>query len=159
MSGREENSSTGALAALVPNVGIWVLVGAALAIILTGGRKEKNWLMKPVKGFLSLYGLINYCSDLLSYSRLLALGLASSIIAMVLNIIGTMPGNTVAGWVLLIAVGLVGHPINIALNALGAFVHTSRLQYIEFFGKFYEDGGREFVPAAEIGEFTEIGDE
>lgn len=148
-----------ALAALVPNVGIWVLVGAALAIILTGGRKEKNWLMKPVKGFLSLYGLINYCSDLLSYSRLLALGLASSIIAMVLNIIGTMPGNTVAGWVLLIAVGLVGHPINIALNALGAFVHTSRLQYIEFFGKFYEDGGREFVPAAEIGEFTEIGDE
>ena len=148
-----------ALVALVPNVGIWVLVGAALAVILTGGRREKNWLMKPIKGFLSLYGLINYCSDLLSYSRILALGLASSIIAMVLNIIGTMPGNTVAGWALLIAVGIVGHPINIALNALGAFVHTSRLQYIEFFGKFYEDGGREFVPATEIGEFTDIDDE
>lgn len=148
-----------AVAALVPNVGIWVLAGAALAIILTGGRKEKNWLVKPIKGFLSLYGLINYCSDLLSYSRLLALGLASSIIAMVLNIIGTMPGNTVAGWALLIVVGIFGHLINIALNALGAFVHTSRLQYIEFFGKFYEDGGREFVPAAEIGEFTDIDDE
>lgn len=151
-------ASIGAVA-IVPNVGIWLLVASAAAIILTGGRKEKNWLMKPVKGFLSLYGLINYCSDLLSYSRLLALGLASSIIAMVLNIIGTMPGNTVAGWALLIVVGVVGHLINIGLNALGAFVHTSRLQYIEFFGKFYEDGGREFVPAAEIGEFTETENE
>ena len=144
------------IALMAAGVTPWLLIGAAVAIVLTGGRNEKKWIMKPVKGLLGLYGLINYGSDLLSYSRILALGLASSIIAQVVNIMGTMGGNTVVGWIMLIAIGLVGHLINIGLNALGTFVHTSRLQYIEFFGKFYEDGGRKFKPASPVGEFSEI---
>lgn len=144
------------IALMVIGITPWLLVGAVVAIILTGGRNEKKWIMKPIKGLLGLYGLINYGSDLLSYSRILALGLASSIIAQVVNIMGTMGGNSFVGWVMLILIGLIGHVVNIGLNALGTFVHTSRLQYIEFFGKFYEDGGRKFKPATPVGEFSEI---
>ena len=144
------------IALMAAGITPWLLIGAAVAIVLTGGRNEKKWIMKPVKGLLGLYGLINYGSDLLSYSRILALGLASSIIAQVVNIMGTMGGNSIVGWIMLIIIGLVGHLINIGLNALGTFVHTSRLQYIEFFGKFYEDGGRKFKPATPVGEFSDI---
>ena len=144
------------IALMAAGITPWLLIGAAVAIVLTGGRNEKKWIMKPVKGLLGLYGLINYGSDLLSYSRILALGLASSIIAQVVNIMGTMGGSSFVGWIMLIAIGLVGHLINIGLNALGTFVHTSRLQYIEFFGKFYEDGGRKFKPATPVGEFSDV---
>ena len=144
------------IALMAAGITPWLLIGAAIAIVLTGGRNEKKWIMKPVKGLLGLYGLINYGSDLLSYSRILALGLASSIIAQVVNIMGTMGGSSFVGWIMLIVIGLVGHLINIGLNALGTFVHTSRLQYIEFFGKFYEDGGRKFKPATPVGEFSDI---
>ena len=57
-----------------------------------------------------------------------------------------MFGPTVAGVIMLIIVGTIGHVMNLGINLLGSFVHTSRLQYIEFFGKFYEDGGRPFTP-------------
>jgi len=129
---------------LYPGLG---LVGLGLLMLIcTQGRHEKNPVMKVLKGIMSLYSIVNYVSDLLSYSRILSLGLASAVIASVFNIIGTMAGPTVIGVLLLIVVGTVGHVMNLAINLLGSFVHTSRLQYIEFFGKFYEDGGRPFVP-------------
>lgn len=118
----------------------------ALMLICTQGRHEKNFLLKIGKGVLSLYDIVSYASDLLSYSRVLALGLASAVIAQVVNLLATMGGPTVAGIILFVFVFLVGHIINIAVNLLGTYVHTSRLQYIEFFGKFYESGGREFKP-------------
>lgn len=126
--------------------GLAVVVLGVLMILCTAGRHEKNPIMKFVKGLLGLYGIVNYISDLLSYSRILSLGLASAVIASVFNIIGTMAGPTVIGVLLLIVVGTIGHVMNLAINLLGSFVHTSRLQYIEFFGKFYEDGGRPFMP-------------
>ncbi len=131
-----------------PNVGyIVALVGVAM-LVLTQGRREKNPIMKLVKGVGSLYGLINYASDLLSYSRILSLGLASAVIASVVNVLGTMGGPTVGGVIGLVFAFVVGHTLNFALNVLGTFVHTCRLQYIEFFGKFYVDGGRPFTPLA-----------
>lgn len=118
-----------------------------LMIILTHGRNEKNIVMKLGKGLLGLYDITSYASDLLSYSRILALGLAAAVIAQVINLIGTMGGPTVGGFIALVLVFIIGHGLNLAINILGSFVHTSRLQYLEFFNKFYEDGGREFKSA------------
>ena len=136
-------------------VGLWITLGAAVLIVLTHGRAEKNIFMKLGKGLLGLYDLVSYASDLLSYSRILALGLSSAIIGQVVNILGTMMGPTVAGFIMLVAVFLVGHTLNLAINVLGTFVHTARLQYIEFFGKFYEDGGIPFEPAIPSEKYTE----
>ncbi len=135
------------LLVLMPSVGLWVTLFAVALIVLTHGRAEKNPIMKLLKGLLGLYDLINYAADLLSYSRILALGLAAGIIGQVVNILGTMGGPTVIGFIALVVAFLIGHTLNLAINVLGTFVHTSRLQYIEFFGKFYEDGGRPFEPA------------
>lgn len=132
---------------IVPSVGKWIAIGAAAAIVLTGGRKEKNILMRIPKGFLALYGVVSFGSDILSYSRILALALSGSVLAQVMNILGTMGSSPVAVVVGMIFVFIIGHTINLALSTLGSFVHTSRLQYIEFFGKFYEDGGRPYAPA------------
>ncbi len=135
-------------------IAVIVLVGAipgailcgvgVLMIVCTHGRKEKNFLLKIGKGLLGLYDITSYASDLLSYSRILALGLAAAVIAQVINLMGTMMGPTVGGIIVLIVASIIGHALNLAINILGSFVHTSRLQYLEFFSKFYEDGGREF---------------
>ncbi len=138
-----------------PTVGLWVTVAAVAVIVLTHGRAEKNIVMKLMKGLLGIYDLINYVSDLLSYSRILALGLAAGVIAQVVNILGTMGGATVLGFIGLVVAFCVGHLLNIAINVLGTFVHTSRLQYIEFFNKFYEDGGVIFEPAVPSEKYTE----
>jgi V/A-type H+-transporting ATPase subunit I len=87
-------------------------------------------------------------SDLLSYARILALSLAGGVIAQVVNLLGTMSGLSIVGFIAFIAALAVGHGLNIALSLLSAFVHAARLQYIEFFGKFYEDGGKPFEPVA-----------
>ena len=81
-----------------------------------------------------------------TYCRILALGLAAGVIAQVVNLIATMGGPSPGGFVKMVLIMLIGHALNIAINLLGAFVHTSRLQYLEFFGKFFEDGGVPFDP-------------
>ncbi len=140
---------------LAPSIGKWVLIAAVAVIVLTHGRNEKNIVMKILKGFLGLYDLISYASDLLSYSRILALGLAAGVIAQVVNILATMGGPSVVGFIALVAVFIIGHLLNLVINVLGTFVHTARLQYIEFFNKFYEDGGIAFEPAAPSDKYTE----
>ena len=123
----------------------WITVGVGVAmIVFTHGRNEKNIVVKLLKGILGLYDITSYASDLLSYSRILALGLASAVVGQVINLIGTMSGATVGGFVALIFAMVLGHTLNLAINILGSFVHTSRLQYLEFFNKFYEDGGEPF---------------
>jgi len=102
-----------------------------------------------VNGLYETYGtVVGYVSDSISYVRLFALGLATYIIALVIN---TMSGlvrgiGPVIGILLMLVVLLVGHVFNVAINLLGAFVHPLRLEFVEFFGKFYEDGGTEFKP-------------
>ena len=82
------------------------------------------------------------------------MGLAAAVIAQVVNILGTMGGPTVGGFIVLVIAFVVGHLLNLVINVLGTFVHASRLQYIEFFGKFYEDGGKPFRPALPADKYT-----
>ena len=148
-------------------VGIAMIVLGVLMIVCTAGRSAKNPIMKFFKGLLGLYDAINYAADLLSYSRILALGLASAVIAQVINMVGTVFGSMIGGLfdnvivdvliriLVLLVVALIGHTVNMALNVLGSFVHTSRLQYLEFFGKFFEDGGEAFVPMTPSDRYTD----
>ena len=106
----------------------------------------KNPFKRLLKGAYSLYGISGYLSDVLSYSRLLALGLATGVIASVINQMAAMIIGGFLGSIIFIIVVIIGHLINFAINALGSYVHTNRLQYVEFFGKFYEGGGKLFKP-------------
>jgi V/A-type H+-transporting ATPase subunit I len=128
----------------------------ALIILFTAGRSSKNPGKRLAKGAYSLYDITSWLSDLLSYSRLLALGLATGVIAQVINSMGSMAGNGFFGAVVFIIVFIVGHLFNLAINLLGAYVHTNRLQYVEFFGKFYEGGGRKFDPFRESTDYVRI---
>ena len=134
-----------------PNIGKYVAIAGASMLVLTQGRNQKNVIMKFLMGLYSLYDSISYLSDLLSYSRIMALGLASVVIASVVNLLGTM-----GGFIGVIIAIIVGHTLNLVINLLGTFVHTSRLQYIEFFGKFFEDGGRPFKPMTPEMKYTAI---
>ena len=126
-------------------MGVIALIGA-IGITLTNGRESKNPFKRFLKGLYALYGITGYLSDVLSYSRLLALGLATGVISTVINKMAAMTAKGAIGVVLFIIIIIFGHTLNIAINALGAYVHTTRLQYVEFFGKFYEGGGRAFEP-------------
>ncbi|TYP58776.1 V-type ATP synthase subunit I [Thermosediminibacter litoriperuensis] len=123
-----------------------VALAGAVGLVLTQGRSQKGIIKKFTSGLLSLYNVTGYLSDVLSYSRLLALGLATGVIAMVINTMARMLGVNILGYIAMLLVMIGGHFFNIAVNALGAYVHSSRLQYIEFFGKFYDGGGRSFDP-------------
>lgn len=121
-------------------------IGVAL-ILIFGGRASKNVFGKVVGGFKGLYGLVNIFSDILSYCRLFGLGLASCAIALAFNTLGgilfTIPG---IGYVLGIIILIPFHAFNLGIGVLGAYVHDARLQFMEFYGKFYEGGGRLFAP-------------
>ena len=114
-----------------------------ILIVIAGGRNEKSIGAKAGQGLYNLYGISGYVGDLVSYTRLMALGLAGGSIAGALNLlINTLPGVAaiILGPVLLIFF----HIFNLGLSLLGAYVHTARLQYVEYFGKFYEGGGKPF---------------
>ena len=100
-----------------------------------------------------------YLSDILSYSRLLALGLATGVIASVFNQMGAMLGNSPAGVAVFVFAFLVGHTLNLGINVLGAYVHTNRLQFVEFFGKFFEGGSRKFNPFSAKTKYFKITEE
>lgn len=135
--------------------GICTVAFGLAFVMFAAGRKKKGIFGKIAGGLLGLYDIVNYFSDILSYSRILALGLASAVIAQVVNLIGTM-GSGFVGYLIMIAVFLLGHLLNLAINLLGTFVHTSRLQYLEFFGRFYEDGGRPFKAETPSGVYADI---
>ena len=134
--------------------GLYVALAGALMLLLTGGRKKKG-LGKITGGLGSLYNITSYVSDLLSYSRIMALGLSGAVVGQVVNKIATM-AHGVKGIVLFIFVFIFGHIFNIAVSLLGAYVHSSRLQYIEFYGKFFDDGGRAFKPLSNNTKYVEI---
>lgn len=129
------------------NAGLIMAAAGAVLIVLTAGRDSKNIVGKLGLGLYGLYNTASgWMSDILSYSRLLALGLCTGVIASVVNTMGTIPQNTVAKACLLVPVFIFGHVVNMAINLIGTYVHTNRLQYVEFFSKFYEGGGRSFTP-------------
>ena len=131
---------------MLGKVGMWMTVIGALSVVLTHGRAKKNPIGKLISGVLALYDTSGYLSDVLSYSRLYALGLSTGVVGMVFNTIVKMLMANPIGMVFGALLFVFGHTFNIAINVLGAYVHTSRLQYIEFYGKFYQDGGEKFKP-------------
>ena len=155
---------TGTFLLVIPiiagDIGIWSKVGKYLAIsgaiglVLTQGRNKKGIIGKVIGGVGSLYSITSYFADVLSYSRLMALCLSTGVIAQVGNLLAKMV-NPVFG----IVIALIVHGINLANSALGSYVHTSRLQYVEFFGKFYEGGGTEFQPLKCRNKYTNIKEE
>jgi V/A-type H+/Na+-transporting ATPase subunit I len=120
-----------------------LMIAGMVTIVLTGGREEKSRGAQLGQGAYALYGITGYIGDLVSYTRLMALGLAGGSIAGALNLlIGSLPG--VAAIVFAPLLFLFAHVFNLGLSLLGAYVHTARLQYVEYFGKFYEGGGKQF---------------
>ena len=132
-----------------------ITAGAMLAVaILTVGRKEK-FLGKFTKGFGAAYSIINYASDILSYARLYGLMLSGAVIAGIVSGYALTGYNGSTGMIMsgnigLIILGivllLIGHILNLALSLLGAYIHDARLQYVEFYGRFYEGEGTLFAP-------------
>ncbi len=132
---------------------ICALVGAALILIFKG-RNSPKFFGKITGGLGELYNITGVLSDILSYARLFALGIATGVIGQVFNTLCgmLMQGKSlpmqILGGLLSVILLILLHTFNLAINTLGAFVHCARLQYVEFYGKFYEAGGRAFQPLA-----------
>ena len=138
--------------AIVGTIGLGMAGLGALLILLFKGREKKNPFSRTISGLGELYQVTGYLSDILSYARLFALGIATGVIASVFNELCMMLMGShilvlrILGIIVACALLVALHAFNIAINTLGAFVHCARLQYVEFYGKFYEPGGRAFQP-------------
>lgn len=137
-------------------VGKILALAGALFLVLTQGRAKKGIFGKLFGGIMSLYDITGFMSDILSYSRILALGLSAGIIGSVFNKLGAMMGGGILSFIMFVLVFVLGHTLNLALSALSSYVHTARLQFIEFFGRFYESGGREFSPFGTREKYSEV---
>ncbi len=139
------------------DIGRAMAIAGAVIIFIYAGKGEPNIFKKVINGFLALYGSTSYLGDILSYSRLLALGFGSAVIGMVINLLGGLASDIpYVGWLIAIVVIIGGHIFSIAINILGSFVHPLRLQYVEFFGKFYTGGGEAFTPLTLSQEYVNL---
>ena len=140
------------LGLMIANITPVVLIAGG-AMVLAGPILTGKGMGKITGIFGSLYNHVTgYFGDILSYSRLMALMLAGSVIAQVFNTLGAIPGNIVV----FLIISLAGNALNFALNLLGCYVHDLRLQCLEYFGKFYEDGGQPFRPLAIHTKFVDV---
>lgn len=129
-----------------------VVIVGVIALVLTQGRNAKGIFGKLFGGVASLYDVTSWLSDVLSYARLMALMLATSVIAMVFNTLAALPGI----FLVFVVIFVIGHVFNIGVNLIGTYVHAARLQYLEYYGKFYKDGGRFFKPLKYDTKFVDI---
>lgn len=145
-------SAVAGVPAIVGKIGMYMAILGAVVILIFKGRESKNPVGRTAQGLFELYQISGYLSDILSYSRLFALGISTGVIATVFNqLCGMLMVSSnifmrILGTIIAVALLIVLQGFGIAINTLGAFVHTARLQYVEFFGKFYEPGGRAFRP-------------
>ena len=134
---------------------LWQIVNVFNVIVFFAqlGVRNSNQF-RIFTGFVgAIYnGVTGYFGDILSYSRLMALMLAGSVIAQVFNTLGAIPGNIIV----FIIISMAGNALNFALNLLGCYVHDLRLQCLEYFGKFYQDGGKPFRPMAVNTRYVDI---
>ena len=120
-----------------------IVLVIGMVMVVAGPVIQNQGFAKVTGIFGSLYNHVTgYFGDILSYSRLMALMLAGSVIAQVFNTLGAIPGNIV----IFLIISFAGNTLNFALNLLGCYVHDLRLQCLEYFGKFYQDGGKPFRP-------------
>ena len=135
---------------VIAEIGKWMaIIGVVIILIWAGREKSRNPFKRLVSGLGSLYGATSWISDILSYMRLFGMGLATGVIGMVINqLVGMAFSSGIIGAVIGSVLFVGAHAFNLGINALGAYVHSCRLQYIEFFGKFYEEGGVAFRPLA-----------
>lgn len=143
----------------VAGTGKVLSIVGVVGIILMSGRANKNPGLRLALGLYDVYNVTGWLSDVLSYSRLLALGLATGVIASVINQMGSMAGDGIFGAIVFLVVFVFGHAFNMAINVLGAYVHTNRLQFVEFFGKFYEGGGKPFNPFKSSTKYVDVKEE
>jgi V/A-type H+-transporting ATPase subunit I len=151
---------------LLPSLVLYALMGSAFfgALALAGAAgivffasPSRNPLARFFGGLYSLYDISRYLADILSYSRLLALGLATSVIAMVVNTLcQTALGIPWVGWLFAALIFAGGHLFNLGISFLGGFVHSMRLQFVEFFSKFFQSGGKPFKPFELESEYVEF---
>lgn len=120
----------------------YTAIAGVAALVLTQGRAKKGLFAKLFGGIASLYDITSYFGDVLSYSRLMTLLLAGGVIATIVNMLGSMTGNIFIFAIIFV----IGHVFNMGINIIGTYVHSARLQYLEFFGKFYKEGGKPFAP-------------
>lgn len=140
------------IALLALGRGAAVLYGGCALVLLGPIVQGKGW-GKLTGVFGSLYNHVTgYFGDILSYTRLMALMLAGSVIAQVFNMLAAMPGNVIA----FIIISMLGNAMNFGLNLLGCYVHDLRLQCLEFFNKFYVDGGKPFRPMTLDTEYVDL---
>lgn len=126
-------------------IGWIIMIVGMVGIILTNGREAKTLFGKFASGLYSLYGLSNYIGDVLSYSRLMALGLAGASIGVAFNmIVAMLSGFGFFGIIAGFIVFMIGHSFNLGISGLSAYVHSARLTYVEYFSKFYTGGGKRF---------------
>ena len=126
-----------------------ILALATILIIYNQWRSHRDLTLRLFWSSYAIYGLVvgNLIGDVLSYARIFALGLTSGLLAVTVNQLAVMSKSApMVGPVLLILILLIGHSFNLFISTLGAYVHTSRLQYLEFFTKFYDSGGKPFNP-------------
>ncbi len=123
---------------------------AAIALVIWGKGYGSSFFVRPIFGLLGLLNLaMGMLSNTLSYLRLLALGLVTGALALAVNLVGEQIGGLLPTYLaipVIVIIYLLGHLVNIALNTLGAFIHSGRLQFVEFFSQFFEGGGRPFQP-------------
>lgn len=128
-------------------IGKWMAIAGIALILLFAKREKKNIFSRILGGLGALYGATSWISDILSYMRLFGMGLATGVVGMVINqLVGMVFSSGVIGMIIGSLLFVAAHAFNLGINALGAYVHACRLQYIEFFGKFYEEGGVAFRP-------------
>ncbi len=132
---------------LVSQIALYVCLAALAVALICAGLGTKGFLGKVIKSFSSAYGIINYFSDIMSYIRVFGLMLSSAIMASVVNTLGQMVGGGGGfGYVLAALVLVFAHMFNLVMGVLSVYIHNGRLQYVEFFGKFYTGDGQLFVP-------------
>jgi len=134
----------------------YIALGFAVLILLFSAG-SKNPIVRVLKGAYNLYGGIGLIGDLLSYVRLMALGIVTAGIAMAVNILTKLVfGIPYLGYILAPLIFVGGHAFSVFVNVMGAFVHSLRLQYVEFFSKFYENGGKPFIPFSWKGKYYKV---
>ena len=153
----------GLFAAGIGNVAGYPVVLIIGCLMLLGQGRTAKGFGKVTAIIGAVYnGVTGYFGDILSYSRLMVMMLAGSVIGQVFNILGAMPGGGMPpaiGIPIFFIIFIIGHAFNIGLNVIGTYVHTSRLQYLEFFKQFYEEGGRPWRPLNIATKYVDIKEE